>query len=246
MNIYGFITVRLGSSRLPQKCLLKFGEGNVLEHVIRRARFFGFKPVVCTTTLKEDNVIENIAKKEGVLVYRGSVKDKLLRWLGACEEFGIESFHTIDADDPFFDGELGEKSLQLLQKGFDIVYPSSNIYIGGVGYSITKDIIRRTCAIKKSDDTEMMWYYIEKVPGVRKTELPVPEAKTAAIRLTLDYEEDYWMLLTVLRILGPQATRREVEDLFIRNPDLHKINWFRNEEWKRKQEEKGKDIRVSL
>lgn len=246
MKIPGFITVRTGSSRLPGKCLLPFGEGNVLEHVIRRARFFGFEPLVCTTLLEEDGIIEKIGDKEGCLVYRGSVNDKLQRWLGACEKFNIESFHTIDCDDPFFDGGLGKRSFQLLQKGYDIVYPSSDVYVGGVGYSITSDIIRRTCAIKKSDDTEMMWYYIDKVPGVRKTELSVPEARTAAIRLTLDYEEDYWMLLTVLRILGAQATRREVEDLFIRNPDLHEINWFRNEEWKRKQEEKGKDIRVSL
>ncbi len=243
MKICGFITVRTASSRLKRKCLLKFGEGNVLEHVIRRARFFGFEPLVCTTSLEEDDIIEEIANKEGCLVYRGSAKDKLQRWLGACERFDIESFHTIDADDLFFDGELGGKSFQLLQKGYDIVYPSNSIYVGGVGFSLTSAIVKKACSIKQSDDTEMMWYYVEKVPDVRKTELPVPDARTASIRLTLDYEEDYWMLLTVLRILGPQATRTEIEDLFIRNPDLHKINWFRNEEWKRMQEEKGKEVR---
>lgn len=240
MKVYGFITVRTGSSRLPGKCLLKFGDGNVLKHVIRRARFFGFEPLVCTTILEEDNIIEEIAQKEGCLVYRGSVKDKLQRWLAACKKFDIKSFHTIDADDPFFDGELGQSSFHLLQGGYDIVYPSNRIYIGGVGYSLTRDIIEKACSIKKSDDTEMMWYYIEKVPGLRKIELPVPDARIASIRLTLDYEEDYWILLTVRRILGAKATRREIEDLFLRNPDLHKINWFRNEEWKKIQEERGK------
>lgn len=242
MKICGFITVRIASSRLAKKCLLKFGEGNVLEHVIRRTKFFGFEPLICTTLLEEDNIIEEIGNKEGCLVYRGSVKDKLQRWLGACEKFGIESFHTIDADDPFFDGELGEKSFQLLQKGYDIVYPSSSIYVGGVGFSLTRAIVKKACSIKQSDDTEMMWYYVERVPDVRRTELSVLDARTATIRLTLDYEEDYWMLCTVLRILGQQATRTEIEDLFIQNPDLHKINWFRNEEWKRIQEEKGKGI----
>ena len=244
MKLYGFITVRVGSSRLRGKCLLKFGEGNVLEHVIRRTKFFGIEPLVCTTSLEEDNIIQEIAINEGSLFYRGSAQDKLQRWLGACEKFNIKSFHTIDADDPFFDGELGQKSFQLLQEGYDIVYPASSIYIGGVGFSLTNAIIKKGCSIKKSDDTEMMWYYIEKVPDVRKTELSVPDARIATIRLTLDYEEDYWMLLTVLRVLGPKATRREIEDLFIRNPDLHKINWFRNEEWKNLQEEKGKEVKV--
>lgn len=246
MKIYGFITVRTGSSRLRGKCLLKFGEGNVLEHVIRRGKFFGFEPLICTTLLEEDNIIEEIGNKEGCLVYRGSVKDTLQRWLDACKKFGIESFYSMEADDPFFDGELGQRSFQLLQEGYDIVYPSSSIYIGSVGFSLTSDIIEKACSIKTSDDTEMMWYYIEKVPQVRKIKLPVPDAKISTIRLTLDYEEDYWMLLTVLRILGPQASRADIENLFIRNPDLHRINWFRNEEWKRIQEEKGKEIAVSI
>lgn len=244
MKIHGFITVRTGSSRLPGKCLLKFGEVNVLEHVIRRTHFFGLQPVVCTTTLPEDNIIEEIAQKEGCLVYRGSVKDKLQRWSSACDKFNIESFHTVDCDDPFFDGELGKRSFQMLRKGFDIIYPASSIYIGGVGYSLTSDIIKRACTLKKSDDTEMMWYYIEKVPGVRKAELPVPGARTATIRLTLDYEEDYWMLLTVLRILGPRATWKEIQDLFVRNPDLHQVNWFRNAQWKKGQEDRGKEVKV--
>ena len=240
MKIYGFVTVRTASSRLKEKCLLRFGAGNVLEHIIRRARYFGFEPVVCTTSLAEDNIIQEIADREDCLIYRGNAEDKLQRWLDACDKFAAEAFHAIDADDPFFDGELGQKSFQLLQQGYDIVYPSTKTYVGCVGFSITSDVIRRACAIKKSDDTEMMWNYIEQVPNLRRIELPVPDARVSNIRLTLDYDEDYWMLLTVLRILGPQASWQEVEALFIRNPDLHKINWFRNEQWKKIQEEKGK------
>ena len=244
MKVPGFITVRTASTRLPRKCLLPFGEGNVLEHIIRRAKFFGFEPVICTTSLEEDNIIEETGSKAGCHVYRGSAQDKLQRWHGACEKFGIKFFHTIDADDPFYDGELGHQSFRMLEEGYDFIYPSTKIYVGGVGYSITSAIIKKACAIKKSDDTEMMWYYIEKVPGVRKIELPVPNARMASIRLTLDYEEDYWMLLTVLRILGPQATRTDIEELFSRNPDLYRINWFRNEQWKKIQEDKGKEIAV--
>jgi spore coat polysaccharide biosynthesis protein SpsF (cytidylyltransferase family) len=240
MKTYGFVTVRVGSSRLNAKCLLKFGEGNVLEHIIRRAKYFKFTPVVCTTTEKEDDVIEKIAVKENCLVYRGSAEDKLQRWLRAAETFDVESFHTVDADDPFFDGELGHRSYKLLQEGYDIVHPSSTAYIGAVGYSITRNIIEKACAIKTSSDTEMMWYFIDKVPGLKKTELAVPDVRVKNLRLTLDYEEDYWLLSTVLRILGPKATRVEVEDLFVRNPDMYKVNWFRNEQWKNNQIEKGK------
>jgi spore coat polysaccharide biosynthesis protein SpsF len=236
MKRYGFVTVRVASSRLKNKCLLPFGDGNVLEHVIRRAKFFDFEPVVCTTTHKEDDVIAKIATHENCLCFRGSSKDKLKRWLDACDEFNISAFHTIDADDPFFDGELCKKSFQLLlEKNFDVIYPSKNTFIGSVGFSIKTDIIRKACEIKTSDDTEMMWYYLEKIPGLKQMELPIARVKAKDFRLTLDYDEDYWMLCTVLRILGANTTREEMENLFIKNPDLYKINWFRNESWKQAQ-----------
>jgi hypothetical protein len=35
--------------------------------------------------------------------------------------------------------------------------------------------------------------------------------------------------------VGGNAPRKEVDDLFRRNPDLYKMNWFRNQEWKEAQ-----------
>jgi spore coat polysaccharide biosynthesis protein SpsF (cytidylyltransferase family) len=51
------------------------------------------------------------------------------------------------------------------------------------------------------------------------------------MRLTLDYKEDYWLLESVRRILGNLASRDEVNQLFLSNPDMYKVNWFRNKEW---------------
>ncbi len=240
MNIDGMITVRSQSSRLKEKCFLPFGQVNVIEHVIRRAKNCGFKPVVCTTIEKEDDRIVEIACQESVRYFRGSVKDKLLRWRDACRKFGVEKFISIDADDPFFDRELSQLSFDTLGDEYDFVaHPDAQSYEGCVGYSLTADIIERACAIKETDDTEMMWFFLEKVHDIRKTVLPVDINQDAGhIRLTLDYSEDYWLLCTVLRILGPEAGRRDIEKLFKSNPDLHKVNWFRNDEYKSLQEEK--------
>ena len=48
-------------------------------------------------------------------------------------------------------------------------------------------------------------------------------------------EEDYWLLESVRKIVGNLTTRQAIDELFLKNPDLHKINWFRNEEWKNRQ-----------
>ena len=100
--IAGFITVRTSSTRLPAKCLLPFGSVNVLEHVIRRARAFGIEPIVCTSVDHSDNVIEEIASTEGARCFRGSLSNKLKRWSDCATHFCLESFHTVDADDPTF------------------------------------------------------------------------------------------------------------------------------------------------
>lgn len=239
MAISAFITVRTKSIRLPQKCLLPFGDGNVLQHMIRRTIHYGLEPFVCTTIDKSDDIIEDISKKEGVNFFRGSVDHKLKRWGDCCNKFGVDSFHTLDADDPFFDGELVRKSFALLSQGYDVVYPteSSSAGAASVGFSLTRDIVARACKLIGEDvDTEMAWHFLEKVPGLRCIKLK-GDSTPVKVRLTLDYEEDYWLLKSVQNIIGGLAPRSEVDDLFRRNPDLYKINWFRNHEWKKNQEQ---------
>lgn len=237
--IPGFVTVRTSSTRLPAKCLLPFGDGNVLEHVIRRARAFGVEPIVCTSIDGSDHVIEQIAGTEGVRCFRGSLSNKLKRWSDCAAHFGLEAFHTVDADDPFFDGEEMIASMSLLSKGgVDMVCPSlvSSGGGGSVGYSLTADIVKRAVAGLPDDaDTEMMWYYVEKIPGLRSAVLPDSPLTPSMLRLTLDYEEDYWLLESVRKIVGNLAPRREIDQLFRSNPDMYKINWFRNDEWKSAQ-----------
>ena len=238
IKVPGFITVRSTSSRLPKKCLLPFGDGNILEHIIRRAKHYGLDVIVCTSVDKSDDIIQLIAEKEGVKCFRGSMLNKLKRWRDCCNHFSVEKLHTVDADDPFFDGELMKKSFMLLNKGYDMVCPTESSSAGAatVGYSLTRDIINKASELtEENEDTEMMWYYLDKVKGLRKIILPEQEPNQIKVRLTLDYEEDYWLLQTVRRIVGNLAPRKNVDELFRRNPDLHKINWFRNEQWQKLQ-----------
>jgi RimJ/RimL family protein N-acetyltransferase/spore coat polysaccharide biosynthesis protein SpsF (cytidylyltransferase family) len=231
----GFITVRTSSSRLPQKCLMPFGDGNVLEHVIRRARHAAIEPIVCTSVDPTDDVIERIARAEGVRCFRGSLANKLKRWSDCAAHFGLVAFHTVDADDPFFDGEEMHRSFAFREDGgWDMVAPTESSAAGGAssGYTLTADIVKRASArLPDEADTEMMWYHVAKVPGLKKAILPGSGPDPVRVRLTLDYPEDYWLLESIRRMIGGLAPRREVNELFRRNPDLYRVNWFRNEEW---------------
>jgi spore coat polysaccharide biosynthesis protein SpsF len=239
MRVPAFITVRTSSSRLPRKCLLPFGECNVIEHIIHRAIHYQLDPIICTSIDPSDDILEEIAHKEGGKVFRGSMLNKLKRWYDCCNYFNIDKFHTVDADDPFFDGELMKESMLLLEKGYDVVCPTESSSEGdaSVGYSLTKEVIEKSLDfIEDEEDTEMMWYYLEKVRSLKKVVLPNPNNSPLKVRLTLDYEEDYWLLESVRKILGNLTTRQAIDELFLKNPDLHKINWFRNKAWKEGQQ----------
>jgi len=238
-NPIGFITVRTSSTRLPNKCLLPLGDETVISHVVKRAIAYGIEPIICTSTDTSDDVLEDIANQLGVRFFRGSLVNKLQRWLDCADYFDIDLFHTIDADDPFFDGSEMINSLDLLKSGnYDVICPTKSSSSGSasVGYSLTSDIIRKVLVdVDDNADTEMMWFYLEKLNGIRMAILPESRPKIADIRLTLDYEEDYWLLSSIARILGNSASRDEVDKLFLNNPDLAKINFFRNEQWKEAQ-----------
>tara|TARA_B100001113_G_C21118300_1_gene626311 strand:- start:2920 stop:3675 length:756 start_codon:yes stop_codon:yes gene_type:complete len=241
-EISGFISVRTSSSRLPKKCFLPFGTNEtVLSHVIKRTKYFGIDPIICTSTDKSDNEIENLAKKMKIKIFRGSLKNKLKRWADCADYFEIDAFHSIDADDPFFDGKLIKKSMQILyEKNLDCVCPTESSSNGSasVGYSLTKDIVKKAIKnLSDEDDTEMMWYFLEKVRFI-KMETLSDRSDKQQLRLTLDYEEDYWLLLFIQRLFGTFASRNEINNLFSSNPDLAKINLFRNDQWKKAQTDK--------
>lgn len=235
-NIPSLITVRSTSTRLPGKCFLPFGEVSVLEHVVLRAKHYELFPIICTTRDPEDDQIIELAERLGVPHYRGPTKNKLLRWSECCERFGLSAFHSVDADDPFFDGDEVIRSMRLLEDGcYDMVSPTTSSSAGGasMGYSLTAEIVKRASeGTRIEDDTEMMWYHIEKIQNLKKQVLPENQHFQLKMRLTLDYEEDYWLLESVRRILGNLASRDAINNLFLDNPDFYKINWFRNEAWK--------------
>ena len=241
VRMKGLITVRSKSTRLPKKCFLPFGDETILSHVIKRTIWYDIEPIVCTTTSSDDDEIENIARENGIKFFRGSEINKLKRWSDCVKQFGIDTFHSIDADDPFFCGDEMKRSMKLLSSGkYDVICPTSSSSSGGasVGYSLTREVVNKSVQdLPENTDTEMIWHFLEKIPKITMKELPEVNP-VIKLRLTLDYIEDYWLLESVRRILGNFVTRKDILEFFISNPDFYKINWFRNEEWKEAQNSK--------
>ena len=86
------ITARTNSSRLPGKATININGVPTISHLIDGLLTSkeADELILCTTTLKEDNILCEIAESKGIKFYRGSVTDKLERWRGACKKFNID------------------------------------------------------------------------------------------------------------------------------------------------------------
>ena len=235
MKIFGLILVRANSKRLPNKCFLNFGKISVLEHIIKRCKYFKITPIICTSNKKVNLKILQIAKKNKVKYFVGSDQNKIKRLSDCVKKFNIKYFHTIDADDPFFCGIEIRKSIKILLNGYDVVFPSKISSLGGasVGFSINSKFINELSSkIRSTQKTEMMWNFFKLIKNRRKITLQKQENEIKNDRLTLDYYEDYIFLKILRDQLGNYASRKKLYLFIKKNKFLASINYFRNKEWK--------------
>ena len=245
-----FITVRTASTRLPKKCLLEINEKPVIERLI--ARLIRSKKtdgiVLCTTELADDDILCRIARDKGIQYYRGSVKDKLARWLGAVEKYGVDFFVTADGDDVFCEPELIDLAFEQYSKSKPDFIEGKDLVCGAFTYGIKAGALRKVCENKDTDDTEMMWVYFNETGLFKVEELKgVPAIfRRPDIRMTLDYEDDFTFFKTITEHFEAQGnadfTLREVLAYLDQNPQVIKINQYLQEKFLENQRSKTRLI----
>ena len=122
----------------------------------------------------------------------------------------------------------------LKNENLDIVHPTllSSLGSASVGYSIRTNAIKlEKNLIQTFAEIEMVDVLFHKLNNLKQKTLVTEFTDYPDIRLTLDYQEDYWLLLFILKQTGPESTRDDILNLFIRNPDLREFNLFRNNDW---------------
>lgn len=121
--------------------------------------------------------------------YRGSSKDKLERWNGACNKYQVNFFVTADGDDLFCDPELIDLAFKQYDKsdgGIDFI-KSDDVICGSFTYAIKSDALKKVCSLKDTDDTEMMWVYFTET-GLFKVE----DLQDLDVYIYLKSEDQQW------------------------------------------------------
>lgn len=245
-----FITVRTDSSRLPDKALLPILNKPTIEMVILRAKQAkGFdKVVLCTTERPIDDQIVEIAQSCGINYFRGSLEDKLERWLGATQEFNIDFFVTMDGDDLLCDPYLLELGAQQMEEGdYDFIKAPDGLAVGAFTYAIRTSALKKVCQIKDTSDTEMMWVYFEDTGLFKVGELLVDDEvfMDFNVRLTLDYPEDlafFTRVFVEFNNINNDVPLKKIMSFLKENPEISQINFGRQQDWRENQKKKTKLI----
>ena len=234
------ITVRSGSTRLPNKATLKINQKTTIEHLIDRVKGSKLSDLIilCTTTLPEDDILCNIAKSNNIKYYRVSVKDKLERWKGACEKYNVDFFITADGDDLFCEPELIDLAINQYKNTNADFIRTDEVVCGAFTFGIKYKALKKACEIKDTDDTEMMWVYftdtglfnVENLKNIPK------EYKRKDVRMTLDYEDDFKFFKAIIEHFGiKEFGLKDILSYIDNNPEISKINYYLEQNWSENQ-----------
>lgn len=201
----------MSSTRLPGKVLkdLPFGSGiSVLEQVIRRLKKTKASAIiVATTTNIEDEKIVQIANKENVFYYRGSMDNVLERYFLAAKKNNLDIIIRITSDCPCIDPQIVDQIIDThIENKSD--YTSNTLCGFPRGLDVemfnfsTLEIAYKE-AKTRFEKEHVTPYIYQTNPHIFKIMRIKPEKtiEQNKIRITLDTIEDYALLCIIFDYL---------------------------------------------
>jgi spore coat polysaccharide biosynthesis protein SpsF (cytidylyltransferase family) len=226
-------------------------EKPVIEHLIERVKQ-AKRPldvVLCTTILPEDDVLEQIATKAGILAFRGHPTDILMRWLKAAELYHVDFIVSADGDDVFCDPEHIDKVVEhFLETNADYI-TCRGLPFGATPSGIKVDALRKICELKLDVDTEGQSRYFTQTGlfQVEYLDSTDPVLHHPEIRMTLDYQEDFEFFKAVFQHLyqpGEVFTLSDIVKLLEQHPEIVQLNQGMQKKYEERFKSKYKRVKL--
>lgn len=235
MKIIAVTQARYGSTRLPAKVLKKVGKETLLDIHLRRilkSKIIS-NLIVATTNETGSEEIVDIAERNGVGYFRGSVNDVLERFYLATKDLHPDYVVRITSDCPLIDPTVIDYVIeQCLDKNCD--YASNTLkptYPDGLDAEVFK-----FSALEKAyneatlkSDREHVTPYIKRNSsfngGALFSSFNVANAEDFSnYRITVDTQEDFDVIKNLITTLGPDAEWRKYVEYLDNNEDVKKLN----------------------
>jgi len=227
------IQARSGSTRLPQKVLLKVMGKTILEYALERiGKAKNIEGIIVATTLNEEDArIVDLAESIGIKTYRGSSEDVLDRYYQAAKLFGIRHLVRITADCPLIDPWIIDKAVELYFES-KADYCSNTLketFPDGEDVEVLSFNALHSAwkSAKLLSEREHVTPYIKKNPGRFKLVNFENDIDLSGKRWTVDREEDFRFIKALLEGLypiKPDFSSGDILEFLRQNPRLEEIN----------------------
>lgn len=231
MKVGILITARLGSTRLKRKHLLPVNNQPIMYYLIKRiAHEFcnemdrNHVKLVIATSDEEENIKLEDFTIHGLTVFYGSINNIPLRHLQAAKAQGLDAILSIDGDDILCSTKGMRQIYHVLCNGAPYV-KISNLPFGmnswGYSYSFLSDSMKD----HTNDILETGWGRIFNPKQLIDIQMPF-SIQNDALRLTLDYEEDYQFFKALILRIGEKIIEASDETIvnIAMKEEIYKIN----------------------
>ena len=225
------ITARLKSTRLPMKVIKPIHSKPMIVHMLDRLKLANEPEeiIICTSTVAQDDPLEEIAKQEGVKCFRGEPEDVLMRLTNAAEAFNVDTIINCTADNPFVDPGYIDRLYRHHIEHKNEFSKIEGLPWGTFSYAISFEAMKKACDIKDESDTEVWHGYFMDTGNFKWNALKVTNDAVLwpDLRLTVDTPDDFEMVTRVFDELDDSNgvfPLSDIVDLCRRNPEIPAIN----------------------
>ena len=234
-KIVCIIQVRMGSTRLPGKVLKEIEGKPMIQYTLENLEHSKLidKIVLATSTLEQDDVIEEFAQEYGISFFRGSEEDVLSRYYHAAKEYNAGIVVRVTGDCPLIDYQITDEVIETFLNNPEADFVGNNLertYPRGVDTTVfTFEALEKAYHnANKEDEREHVVPYIHTTHR-NEFELINHEAegkfRRPDIRITVDEEDDFKLITEIIqRIDERPITLEKVVDLLNQDPELLEIN----------------------
>jgi len=225
------LSVREKATRLPNKVMLDVAGKPLTLRLLERLLMAKDvdKVILSTSVHKGDEILVRLAEKEGFIAFCGSEDDKLERYYQTAIKHNLDAVVIVDGDDLFcFPEVIDQVANELKKNKADCVYVKG-LPLGAASTGLTTKALHQVIEMKDESDTEVWGGYFIGSGRFKTKEMEITEPifNHPNIRLTLDYEEDYQLIINIIKAFDNRTnfTSYELMNLLVhQQPELTKIN----------------------
>jgi len=231
-DTYIILQARMNSTRLPGKVMQPIGGTPIIGILLKRIKKAGLPVILATSTNKENDILCEYTKQQGVTVFRGSENNVLERYYLAAKKVNAKTIVRITGDNPLLDGGFLKEQVEIFHKnknerkylstGLSQTYPLG-MSVEIFGFNLLEEAFKN--AELPGEIEHVTPYMHQNKPGNIEIIAPKLNSKRYNYRLTIDTEDDFIFNKILIEDYGcDKFQMKQIISVIDEHPKLLQIN----------------------